>query len=241
MVPAVVDASVTESKAAFTITPPKRRNTLSLDLISTLVSLSPIRLTAFSTASHGTNPCSDFTSLFNWNTKQVFVWITATYPSSNTSLKAPPSEAVIWDQIINSHSQSHPLNPFEYFQNLYSPPKKLSKGKGKKNNGAKKAEEAEVGIIKLKNAKPKYQITDITGKMAERENVTLQVGWNVQPWVGALLWTMPEGFELGRWKGVTGGTSKVFKMPSLKGKSASSETVVASGGTPKAAEASAVV
>ena len=102
-------------------------------------------------------------------------------------------------------------------------------------------DEIEPGIIKLKNVKPKYQITDVTGKLAERENVMLQVGWNVQPWVGFLTWTMPEWFELWNWKGVVGGKSKVFNMPSLKGKSASSETVVASGGTPKAAEASAVV
>ena len=47
--------------------------------------------------------------------------------------------------------------------------------------------------------------------------------------------------QLGRWKGVRGGKSKVFSMPALKGKSANSETVVASGGTPKAAEASAVI
>ena len=52
---------------------------------------------------------------------------------------------------------------------------------------------------------------------------------------------MPEGFQLGKWNGIKGGKSKVFDMPSLKGKSVSSETVVASGGTPKAAEASAVV
>lgn len=93
----------------------------------------------------------------------------------------------------------------------------------------------------MKNTKPKYQITDISGKLAERENVTLQVGWNVQPWVGVLTWTMPEGFELGIWKGVQGGKSKIFNLPSLKGKNTLSETVVASGGTPKAAEASAVV
>ena len=149
---------------------------------------------------------------------------------------------MIWDQIINSHSQSHPFNPLQYVRDFYSPPKKPSKSKGKKVAAAKKVEEeAEPGIIKLRNAKPKYQITDVTGKLAERENVTLQVGWNVQPWVGALTWTMPEGFDLGKWNGVKGGKSKVFDMPSLKGKSASSETVVASGGTPKAAEASAVV
>ena len=59
--------------------------------------------------------------------------------------------------------------------------------------------------------------------------------------MGALTWTLPEGTQLGRWKGVKGGKSKVFNMPALKGKSANSETVVASGGIPKAAEASAVI
>ena len=185
---------------------------------------------------------ADFTSLFNWNTKQLFVWITATYPSSNTSIYAPYSEAVIWDQIINSHSQSHPFNPLQSIRDFYAPPKKSAKVKSKKAAAAKPVvEEVEPGIIKVKNAKPKYQITDITGKLAERDNVTLQLGWNVQPWVGALTWTMPEGFELGKWNGIIGGKSKVFNMPSLKGKSTSSETIVASGGTPKAAEASAVI
>ena len=41
----------------------------------------------------------DLTSLFNWNTKQVFVYITASYPSSSPST-IPPSELVIWDAII---------------------------------------------------------------------------------------------------------------------------------------------
>lgn len=99
----------------------------------------------------------------------------------------------------------------------------------------------EPGIIHLKNSKPKYQITDISGILSERSNVTLEVGWNVQPWVGALTWTFGEGRRFGRWKGVEGGKSKNFDMPTLKGKSASSETVVAPGGIPKAAEASAVV
>ena len=84
-------------------------------------------------------------------------------------------------------------------------------------------------------------MTDISGILSERTNVTLEVGWNIQPWVGALTWTLPEGMEIGRWKGIQGGKSKVFDMPPLKGKTASSETVVASGGTPKAAEASAVI
>ena len=119
-----------------------------------------------------------------------------------------------------------------------TPPKKSSKAK---SSTKKQEPELEPGIIRLKNSKPKYQITDISGILSERTNVTLEVGWNVQPWVGALTWTLPEGMEVGRWKGVKGGKSKAFDMPPLKAKTASSETVVASGGTPKAAEASAVI
>ena len=96
-------------------------------------------------------------------------------------------------------------------------------------------------MIRLKNSKPKYQITDISGILSERTNVTLEVGWNVQPWVGALTWTFGEGQDFGRWKGVKGGKSKNFDMPPLKGKAANSATVVGSGATPKAAEASPVV
>ena len=181
----------------------------------------------------------DFTSLFNWNTKQLFLWITVTYPSSNSSSSAPPSQAIIWDTIINSHSQSHPFNPLRLFQKVPPPMKKSTRSK---QSSTKRQEPAvEPGIIRLKNSKPKYQITDISGVLSDRTNVTLEVGWNVQPWVGALTWTLTEGMEIGRWKAVRGGKSKVFNFPALKGKSASSETVVASEGTPKAAEASAVI
>jgi len=100
--------------------------------------------------------------------------------------------------------------------------------------------ETKPGIIKSRNTKPKYQITDISGKLASRGNVTLDVGWNVQPWVGALTWTRGEGQGLGRWKGMRGGRSKAFDMPALKGKIASSETVVGKG-KPKAAEATPVI
>lgn len=42
--------------------------------------------------------------------------------------------------------------------------------------------------LNLKNQKPKYRVNDITGKIAERTNVTLTFHWNVQPHVGALTW-----------------------------------------------------
>ncbi|KAL6722156.1 Signal peptidase complex subunit [Lecanora helva] len=183
---------------------------------------------------------ADFTSLFNWNTKQLFVWITATYPSSNAAVDYPLSKAVIWDTIINSESQLHPFNPLQLFQK--APASSKLSNKAKKSSTTKKQEpKVEPGIIHLKNSKPKYQITDITGVLSERTNVTLEVGWNVQPWVGALTWTFGEGKEFGRWKGVKGGRSKIFDMPPLKGKTASSATIVGDGGTPEAAEATPVV
>ena len=164
----------------------------------------------------------------------MFVWVVATYPSPDASSL---SQAVIWDTIINSHSQLHPLNPLQLFTRT-PPPKKSSEDK----KYSKKQEEGpEPGLIRLRNAKPKYQITDISGILSERTNVTLKIGWNVQPWVGALTWTLTEGRVLGRWKGVQGGNSKAFDMPPLKKKSVGSEAVVSADEKPQAAEASAVL
>ncbi|KAI9789520.1 MAG: hypothetical protein M1835_001602 [Candelina submexicana] len=147
---------------------------------------------------------ADLSSLFNWNTKQLFVYILATYPSLPKSSKTPnpqqqqappPSSAIIWDQIIPSSPSKNPNIP--------------SRHRASSPLSAR-------GKINLKNQRAKYQITDITGKLAERGNVTLEVGWNVQPWVGALTWTNWQGW--GRWEGVRGGRSEVFKFPELKGK-----------------------
>lgn len=70
------------------------------------------------------------------------------------------------------------------------------------------------GIIRLQDQKPKYQVTDATGKMAEREFATLTLHWNVQPWVGLLTWTNFNTY--GRWQGLQGGISEVFNFPSIK-------------------------
>lgn len=52
--------------------------------------------------------------------------------------------------------------------------------------------------------------------MAERGNVTLNVGWNVQPWVGALWWS-PRSGAVPRTVG-DAGRSKAFDLPALKKK-----------------------
>jgi hypothetical protein len=92
---------------------------------------------------------------------------------------------------------------------------------GKRSKKAKASKKKEVkkeapGVLRLRGQKAKYQIGDITGRLAERQNVTLSVGWNVQPWVGALWWAPATG-AVPR----TGGTivsSEAFDFPALKGK-----------------------
>ena len=172
------------------------------------------------------------------------MWIKATYPSSNPTPGTPFSQAVIWDTIINSPSQSQPFSPTAYFDQLFGKSKPTKKGnRFRKPSGKKEDAKSEPGIVRLNNSKPKYQITDISGIISERSNVTLEVGWNVQPWVGALTWTTDNRQEFWRWKGVKGGRSQSFNMPAIKGKSSSatSEVVVSSEEPPKAAKASAII
>lgn len=168
----------------------------------------------------------------------MFVWITATYPSKKAS--EPPSQAIIWDAIINSDSQKNPSTPFTLYSNIMNPPKISLKSRRSPKSKQQEVELAP-GHVRLKNSKPKYQITDISGQLSSTSNVTLEVGWNVQPWVGALTWTMGEGNHWGRWKGIKGGRSKAFDMPALKVKGVNQEAVKGSGKPEKVAEASPIV
>jgi signal peptidase complex subunit 3 len=100
--------------------------------------------------------CADLSSLFNWNTKQVFVYITASYPSSDPSI--PPSESVIWDAIIPSDLA--PAHPNTYIHpTSKSTSTKKTKGK-RKEAGKPYPPGTKPGILKLSNQKPKYQIRD---------------------------------------------------------------------------------
>lgn len=180
---------------------------------------------------------ADLTSLFNWNTKQLFVWVMATYPSRVAS--EPPSQAIIWDTIIESESQKKPSTPFTLYSYLTAPTKPPSRSK--RSSKSKQAIESAPGLINLKNSKPKYQITDISGHLSATSNVTLNIGWNVQPWVGALTWTMREESSWARWIGIKGGASNVFDMPPLKVKGINQEVVKGSGKPGTAAEASPIV
>lgn len=52
---------------------------------------------------------ADFSSLFTWNTKQVFVYVSANWPNA-TSKGELVNEAVIWDTIITNPSADHLQN-----------------------------------------------------------------------------------------------------------------------------------
>lgn len=131
---------------------------------------------------------ADFSSLFTWNTKQIFVYVTASWPSNTTSA---PNTAVIWDTIITSPSADHLANLGKIAKrNL------LKSGEGKSIDKAR-------GVLRLRNQKPKYRVTTPEGRVAGREGIRLRVEYNVQPWVGALAWDLEGGW--GRWRGVRGG------------------------------------
>lgn len=126
------------------------------------------------------------------------------------------SEAVVWDAIIpadnapwHQNSYIHPSSSPE------KPDKKQKKSrKSKKQTGKPYPAGTRPGIVKISNQKPKYQITDVSGKIAGVDNATLTLHWNVQPWVGALVWDNRKTF--GRWEGLKGGEAK-FDFPPLKG------------------------
>ncbi|KAF7596566.1 hypothetical protein BBP40_000966 [Aspergillus hancockii] len=157
---------------------------------------------------------TDLTPVFNWNTKQLFVYVYASYSSSDKeSTNLPQSESIIWDTIIPAPESSY---SFSALQARFFPSKSSSSAKRSTTKKTSKKEPAAPGILRLRNQRAKYQISDITGKIAERSNVTLAVGWNVQPWVGALWWSPGSG-TVPR-TGGSGGRSKPFEFPALKKK-----------------------
>ncbi|KAI1197305.1 signal peptidase subunit [Nemania serpens] len=154
---------------------------------------------------------ADLSSLFTWNTKQLFVYVTAEWPalSSGSGVGGggganQTNKAVIWDTIITSPSSDHLANigPATL--------KKLRK------SAAGKSIDPNRGKLSLKNQRPKYQITHPSGKVADTGDVTLRVHYNVQPWVGALTWNQDVDFAL--WKKMSRGVSKVFQLPAVKRK-----------------------
>ncbi|KAK0944089.1 Signal peptidase complex subunit [Friedmanniomyces endolithicus] len=155
---------------------------------------------------------ADLSTLFNWNTKQIFAYITASYPSSDPST-IPRSEAIIWDAVIPATNA--PAHPNTYIHPSLSQSNARPKTKADRLAAQKPYPPGkEPGILKLASQKPKYQINDVSGRIAERANATLTLHWNVQPWVGALVWDSRG--TLGRWQGLRGEMAG-FDFPALKG------------------------
>ncbi|KAF2969358.1 hypothetical protein GQX73_g4182 [Xylaria multiplex] len=148
---------------------------------------------------------ADMSSLFTWNTKQLFVYVTAEWPSTPSGDGTnQTNKAVIWDSIITSPSSDHLANlgPATL--------KKLRK------SAAGKSIDPSRGKLSLKNQRPKYQITHPSGKVANTEDVTLHVHYNVQPWVGMLTWNQDVDFAL--WKRMARGISNAFALPTVSAK-----------------------
>jgi signal peptidase complex subunit 3 len=162
----------------------------------------------------------DLSSLYTWNTKQVFVYITATYPSADPS--SPPSRSIVWDAILPSR-----LAPWHQNQYIHPGPPPEPQGKTVRRSravtkgrmyAAPSADGDSPGRLRLKGQKPKYVVTDHTGTLTGRAagaNVTLELGWNAQPWVGALLWRGTLEHFGAAWP-MEGGASEPFAFPEPK-------------------------
>lgn len=93
---------------------------------------------------------TDLSSLFNWNTKQIFVYLTAEYENSkNTTF----NELTFWDKIITDPKDS---------------------------------------VLNLKNVKSKYNVWDVHENLSGK-NLSFKLNWNIQPWVGPLIYGQTEG------------------------------------------------
>ena len=96
----------------------------------------------------------------------------------------------------------------------------------------------QLGILRLGNQRPKYQITDVGGKIAGRANGTLELGWNVQPWVGALKWRKSPVMRSGKMIDEDAKNEKVdglygsesFDFPLLRAKPDAADMGTAKGG-----------
>ena len=225
---------------------------------------------------------ADLSGLFNWNTKQVFVYVSAEYPTQNVTTglgqdgeagslpiagggNLGMNKAVIWDTIISAPATKWSFaNVKERYFPAKKPVTKSKKSMSKSDREKAKAKTTDItkpGLLTLKNQKPKYQITDPSGVISSRPNATLTLSWNVQPWVGPLLWdrgmledkngpgsaqgswNLP--FLKYRWQGGRLPRSETFDFPPLKGaqKTSTSEMVKDRDGpkTPEPAEVSGVV
>lgn len=178
----------------------------------------------------------DLSPLFNWNTKQLFVFVLASYSSSDHKKdNAQTSQSIIWDTIIPAPESPYSFNSLrERFLSSTSTSTSTSSSRrstlkqksattaAKNANTKKDTRGTRPGVLRLRNQRPKYQISDITGRMSEKRNVTLSVGWNVQPWVGGLWWGPASG-SVPHTTGLVE-ESKRFDFPALKERGSQSQS-----------------
>lgn len=190
---------------------------------------------------------ADLTSLFSWNTKQLFLYVVAVFPS--TSPGAPSSEAIIWDAIIPASIAPWHANTYIHPGTTKSPRQSRDRARSRANTPEDKRSKKlrthdktlddfaphppgkELGIVRLSDQKPKYQITTPAGKIAGLDNCTLYLRYNLQPWVGLLTWdawpatTAAQGsierWYTPFWRRTIGGRSDAFTLPAIKGEGAS--------------------
>lgn len=105
---------------------------------------------------------TDLTPLFNWNTKQVFIYLTAEYPGNGID---SVNKVTYWDKIIKSKDQAK---------------------------------------LNLTNERSKYSVWDIEQNF-ENKDAIIKLEWNIQPWVGPLVYGS-----------TTGDGSLTFPSPSEK-------------------------
>ena len=155
------------------------------------------------------------------------------------------SESMIWDTIVSAPESAWSLRNM---RERFSQGKVKKTGKRRRESASSKTSSTTTkdlvrpGVLSLKNQKPKYQITDPSGVMGERQNATLVVGWNVQPWVGALVWDKGMlGKRIGAWEAGKTGRSEAFSFSYLKGSRAQVVKDQEVPEPPPAAEASPVV
>ncbi|KAG8422268.1 Signal peptidase complex subunit [Metarhizium acridum] len=148
---------------------------------------------------------ADLSSLFTWNTKQLFVYVTADWPSAEG--QNATNSAVIWDSIITNPSADHLRN--------IGP---IAMKKLKRSAEGKTIDPSRCWPSQTKQPATKYQITHPSGKIASVNDVTLKLHYNVQPWVGLLTWNMDK--VIGRWFPIEKGVSEKFEFPAVKTKDA---------------------
>ncbi|RCK63792.1 Microsomal signal peptidase subunit 3 [Candida viswanathii] len=95
---------------------------------------------------------TDLTPLFNWNTKQVFVYLTAEYPGKS---EGSSNKVTFWDKIITDKKDA---------------------------------------VLDLTAQRGKYSVWDVEKSFRGR-NATVKLEWNIQPYIGPLIFGETEGVD----------------------------------------------